>query len=289
MFLIALGIAGLLFGIGGNEVRRFENAAGKDIAAKLIGEKKQVKVRTKFDPFAILDGRLKSATITAADFQTDGLPFFTNPEGSQKGRLNELKLDLQRFTLGHLAVERLRTRIPDCRFDFGLATKHGRIRLTRSGEGTGEVEVKQEALREFVLWKFREIKRLNIRLEDNRAVVEGYGEFLIFNTNFKVEGSLETPDGNRLVLTNVRITFDGKEADEASQEVLLKALNPVVDLDRDLHLFGAIRVQSLQLQGGVLRAKGKTKIPNDPNGTKSGLSVLSCFRWPICCASHLAS
>jgi hypothetical protein len=264
MFLIALGLAGLIFGVGSSETRRFENAAASDISSRLGGQGRQVKVRTKFDPFLVLDGKIKSATITASSFTTEGLPLFTQPSASQKGRLGELKMVLTDFRLGPLPVRRLEARIPDCRFDFGLAQRHGRIRLSRSGEGIGSVEVTEEALGSFILTKFREIKRVTVRLADGKAVVEGYGEFLVFNTNFRVEAGLSSPDGNTLVLTSAKIFLDGKEADEASRRVLLDLMNPVVDLDKDLKLYGAVRVSTISLENGLLKASGKTKIPDEP-------------------------
>jgi len=281
MFLIALGFAGLVFGLGSGEVRKFENSAASDIAAKLQGEHRKVMVRTKFDPLAVVGGRFKSATITASDFAADGLPLFTEPEASKKGRLDELKLSLNDFTLGGLKVKRLEARIPDCRFDFGLAVKRRKIRLSKSGEGLGWVEVEEAALAAFVLHKFREIKSLKIRLDGDRAHVEGYGEFLIFNTNFVVDARLATSDGNQLMLVEAAISFDGKEADPASSEVVLKSLNPVVDLDKDLHLYGAIRVSEITMRGGILRAEGKTRIPDRPAGTKDALSLLEYLRAPV--------
>lgn len=284
MFLIALGFAGLAFGLGSGEVRKFENSAASDISAKLQGEHRKVTVRTKFDLFAAMGGHLKSATITANDFSADGLPLFTEPDASKKGRLNELKMSLNNFELSGLRVRKLEARIPDCRFDWGLAMRHRKIRLSKSGEGKGWVEVEEVALANFVLRKFREIKRLKIRLDGDRAYVEGYGEFLIFSTNFAVEARLTTPDGNQLLLTDAKISFDGKEADPASSEVVLKSLNPVVDLDKDLKLFGAIRVESITMRQGVLRAEGKTRIPDRPVGTKDAVWLFNYVigLQPIC-------
>jgi len=275
MFLIALGLAGLAFGLGSGEVRRFENGAANDISAKLQGEHKQVKVRTKFDLFAALGGRVKSATITATDFTTDGLPLFTQPTASQRGRLDELKIVLKDFTLGSLQVKSLQARIPGCRFDLNLALRHRRIRLSKSGEGQGSVQIAADALAEFIKHKFHEIKRVTIRLENDKAYVEGYGEFLIFSTNFAVEAKLVSPDGNKLLLTDAKITFDGKEADEASRDVLLKSLNPVVDLDEDLKLYGAIRVGKITLSNGMLNAEGKTRIPDDPHTHREPIEAVS--------------
>jgi hypothetical protein len=246
------------------EVRRFESLAAKEIQSKLEGPDAKVTVRSKLNGFAGLGGDLSTVTIRASDFTTDGLPLFTEPELSKRGRVRDLRLILERFNLGGLDVARLEARIPDCRYDFGLAVKKHKIRLSKSGEGSGFVEVGQEALERFVLRKFHEIKTVKIRLADDRVFVEGYGEFIVFNTGFSVEARLVTSDGIRLSLADAKIVLDGKEADEAQRKVLLDTLNPVVDLDKDLNLYGAVTVERILLQNGVLRAEGKTRIPIRP-------------------------
>lgn len=271
MFLVALGLAGLLFGVGSSEVRRFENAAARDISARLEGDAKQVKVRTKLDPFQAMGGRLKSATITASQFSTDGLPLFTQPEGSQYGRLDELKIELSDFELTGLRVKRLESRIPGCRFDFGLAQRKGQIRLTKSGVGTGSVEVEQEALEAFVLKRFPTITRMKITLSDGMAVFEGTGRFVSFVADMRLEGKLASHDGNTIVIEEAKVFVGGQEANPIAAKAVLDILNPVLDLDKDLKLHGAIRIQELRIDKGILSASGVARIPEEGEGGVAAL------------------
>ena len=55
------------------------------------------------------------------------------------------------------------------------------------------------------------------------------------------------------------------EADEA----LLQTLNPVVDLNKDLHLYGAINVDKIDLQDDRLTGSGATTIPLLPENLES--------------------
>ncbi len=270
LFLIAVGLAGLLFGVGSSEVRRFENAAAKDISGRLTGVGRQVKVRTKMDPLQAIGGHLKSACITASDFATDGLPFFTQPEGSRRGRLDELKIELTDFELTGLRVKRLTARIPDCRFDFGLAQKKGQIRLTKSGLGLGSVEVAETALEAFVLKRFPAIQKMSIQLANGMATIEGEGRFVSFQASIKIIGKLTSFDGNSINLSSAEVLIGGRAANSAAAKAVLDFLNPVLNLDKDLKLFGALRVSEIELADGTLKASGVATIPNQPVGTWIG-------------------
>lgn len=267
MFLVALGLAGLIFGVGTSEVRRFENAAARDIKTRLQGESVQVKVRTKMDPFQAVGGRLKSATITASDFTTDGLPLFTQPNGSKRGRLDELKLSLSDFELTGLKVKKLEARIPDCRFDFGLAQRKGQIRLTKSGVGTGSVEVTGEALVQYVLKKHPSLRNVVITMGRDVIHITGTGRFLTFEANVDIKSRLSSPDGQTLQLVDSDIKINGQQAIPIARDSVLKVLNPVVDLDRDLKLFGALKIERVEILESSIRAIGVAHIPDQPLGT----------------------
>lgn len=260
-----LAAIGVLSGFGKISVRHFELAAAADIRSKLTGEHVNVNVQTKLN--GIVGGPLgdiKQATIFASDFKTAGLPLFTEPWRSKKGIVRDLRLDLTNFELGNLRVESLRASIPDCRYDYGLATRKKVIRLSKSGTGTGTVRLKDKDLEAFILKKFAEIKRVTVRIDKDKVFVDGYGEFVIVQTNFSVIATLGCPDGTRLELQNARILFDGKRAEDAAGKVLLDTLNPVVDLNRDLKLHDAIHVKGIRLLDGFLEAWGDTKIPDSP-------------------------
>jgi hypothetical protein len=262
-WLIA-GFFGLSYYFGGQEVRRFENLAAQDIRSKLEGPNVQVDVKTKLNGLAGVMGDLSSVTIKASDFSTEGLPLFTEKERSTRGKVQEMHLILDNFRLSGLRIEHLEARIPDCRYDFSLALRKRQIRLSRSGVGQGRVRILEKDLEAFILQKYREIKRVSVRVDKHKVFVEGYGEFLIIKTNFLVIADLEPLEGTKLVLSNARILFDDRRADEASAAALLETLNPVVDLKEDLNLYDAIYVRGITLVGGVLEAWGDTKIPELP-------------------------
>ncbi len=255
----AIGVS-LLF--ASSEVRRFERSAAADLSSKLRGTARRVVVRTT--PRGLvgyLSGDLSSATVTARDFETEELPIHAEAGGSKAGRLGTLNLKLKDFVLAGLKVDRLEASIPDCRYDFGLAKRDHRIVLTKSGIGTGKVTLSQDALGAFILYKFHEIKSVTVHLADELIAIDGHGEFLLFSTDFKITGRLEVIGGHALQLVDAMMTFDDRSVDDASRETLLRALNPVVDLNKDLHLERAFELEGLRLDHGSLEAWGKATVP----------------------------
>lgn len=255
---------GLLFGLGNGEIRRFERDAATDLKSQLTGQNMNVSVRAELNGLAGLWGDLRSGTIRASDFSTDGLPLFTEPQRRKNGRLGLLRLDLREFVLSGLRVERLEAEIPGCRYDFDLAFRHRKIRLSRSGVGTGTVVLREKDLEDFILRKFSEIKRVSVRIDKDRVFVDGYGEFLIAKTNFTVIAGLQAFEGTKLLLTDAKIYFDWRRADEPASKALLDTLNPVVDLRKDLGLYDAVTVERIRLRDGRLQAWGATRIPIRP-------------------------
>jgi hypothetical protein len=276
MTLLFLGLLGGLFHVAGSGVHSFEAAAAQDISAKLQGSSRQVHVKADVGPEALW-GDLYSVRIEATKFETDGLPLYTESKRSHRGLVRNLHLELRDFSLKGLHIDRLSADIPGCRYDFPLAVRHRQIRLSQSGTGEGEVVIGERDLESFILSKFPEIKRANVKIDRGEVVVEGYGEFLVIATNFRVAARLEVADGNKLVLAGAQILFDGRIADDASQRVLLDTLNPVVDLDKDLALFGAITVKHIELRDGQLIASGPIRIPELPakNTTETGTKLRS--------------
>ncbi|MBV6459295.1 MAG: hypothetical protein HONBIEJF_02440 [Fimbriimonadaceae bacterium] len=269
MNAIVLAAASLLFGLGHHEIRRFERLATEDIRSRLnTTAETRIQVRSKLaNPITGPFGDISSVLIEAENFQTDALPLFTEPWRSTKGKVGVLKLRLREFSLGKLRIQELSADIPHCRFDYALAVSKKQIRLSRSGLGTGYVAIREADLAAFALTKFREIKRMDIRIQKDKVMVDGYGEFIIAKTPFQVIADLESPDGNRLILSRPRIYFDWVRTDEISSQALLKTLNPLVDLQEDLGLFGAMTIDRLRLRDGLLEAWGRTKIPEAPTGS----------------------
>jgi len=257
---LVLAAAGLL--VGGGLTRSFEASAARDVASRLQGHP-IVSVRTRTN-FASLWGDIPSVTIRASHFSTEGLPLYTEPERSRNGKVHRFEMHLTDFSLNGLRIDQLDAKIPNCRYDFSLALRKRKIRLSQSGIGEGSVKVLDRDLGAFLVRKYAEIKRATVVIRNGVVDVEGYGEFIILTTNFHVRAKLAIQNDTQLVLQDAQIDFDGRPADAAASSVLLEALSPIVDLDADLGLLGAIKLRKLEFGDGFLRASGSTTIPVKP-------------------------
>ncbi len=208
---------------------------------------------------------MNGVELSASKFQTDGLPLFTESKRSHRGLIRNLNLHLTDFVLGNLHVDRLNASIPDCHFDLSLAVQKRQIRISESEIGTGEVRVTASDLEHFILVKYPEIRRVSVKLDGDKIQLEGIATLLAFAVPFYVVAKLECTDGNMLHLVYPRVLIDGKFASEETRRLLLKTLDPVVNLDRDLQLSGAIRVKRLSALEGVLTVTGDATIPELPS------------------------
>jgi hypothetical protein len=256
MLLIALGLAGL----AGGEAH-FERAASRDIASRLQGPARQVKV----DIQPKLEwGSLEKASIQARDFSLEELPFYAEPQYGAGGKIDLLQLRLQNFRLRGLLVDELQADIPRARFDLTRAVRKGELRLNTTGIGLGSVKISEAALAEWINAKYAEIKSCTVKIDRDVVWVEGYGEFLIVKSNFAVIARIAPVDGVKLTLVEAKIYFDWQRASPLAAQSLLKVLNPVVDLAKDLGLSDAVSVDSIRLRDGYVLARGATKIPLRP-------------------------
>ncbi len=259
MLPILLFAAGV--GLLDSQLVQQERRASSDIAAKLSGEHKKVAVR--IEPH-LSWGHVKSAEIRAQNFSLDELPLWTEPERSRAGKLDLLSLRLENFLLKGLNILELSADIPASRFDLQEVLRHGRIRLSQSGAGIGKVRISERALADWILKKYKEIKRCTVQVKQDVVWVEGYGEFLIVKSEFAVIASLKPVGGTAFVLDRAKIFFNWQRADPLAAKALLDLLNPVVDLKEDLGLADAMMVEGIKCRDGVLEAWGEAKIPARP-------------------------
>ena len=259
--LAAAGAIAGLFGLGASAVRRYERTAERDVAARLTGEDKRVRLTLRYPGFlSPASGDLASATVEASRFSVRGLPFLREPGRTARGRIDRLVLDLRDFELSGLAVERLSGTVPRVRYDLGYAQRHGGIRISRCGVGEAEVVLRPEAIAAWLMRRTPGLLGVRAVTQGDVLRVTGRIRFSAFEVPFDVSGPL-AGDGPKLLLTSPRILLGGTEATGANAEALARALNPVVDADRDLGLRGAVAIQTVAIEAGRVIARGTVTIP----------------------------
>lgn len=269
----------LLFGFGAPAAeraqRREERRAEEFLRAAIPSGVDRVKVSFSPNGPAGAWGDLESATIEASGFRLRELPLFVVPGTRGSGRMGTLKLRLNDFMLTALKVEELSADIPACRYDYGKARKYGDLVFSRCGVGNGKVVIRDDALETFILAKYKEIKRCSVKIDRGVIVVEGFGEFLVASTEFKVIARISCEDGSKLMLDSPRIYLGLEKADAFTSKALLKTLNPVVDLKRDLGLHDAVTVTNVKLESGKVVATGQARIPTKPGASSASTGAES--------------
>jgi hypothetical protein len=264
---------GLIFHFGGLEVHRFERLAADDLRSRVSGDSAQVSVRTTFS--SLLGGplgELDEVTVTARDFSCAQLPLFVESQRSRVGRIRLLRLDLRDFELAGLRVQHLVAEIPDCRFDYAAAVRHHRFIITASGSGDARVWVSQEAIAAFAPHKLPMLRDVTVRVDKDKVFVEGSGKVLFLDTQFSVIAGLEVVGGRQFVLASPHVFFGAHATNADAGRAVVSALTPLIDLDKDLGLHGALEVVGLRLRDGVIEAWGTATLPVLPDGPEESTS-----------------
>lgn len=259
---------------GAAEVRRFESSAAREIGRRLGGAE-QVQVRVKLAGLGPLRGDIARATVNARGFGVPGMPLFTEPERSTRGRLGTLEIRLREFTLAGLKVESLEATVPNCRYDFGLATRRRHIAVSRTGEGTGRVVLREADVAAYARRKHPLLRDLLVVVTEAGVRVTGRGDILMLRTGFDLNAQL-VGRGSRVEIGEATLKIGGTEATPEVRRAVVAVLNPMIDLDRDLQLAGAMTLERVVLSKGRISAEGRLRVPVEPERRARFLAVA---RW----------
>jgi hypothetical protein len=147
---------------------------------------------------------------------------------------------------------------------LNLAINHKKIRLSRSGEGTGTVQIRARDLEQFVLKKYPAVKAIQMTLQKDRIRVVAEADLGNTRLKFSIDGRMESADGRSLRLVDPVAEINGSPASLASAKALANSINPVLHLDRDLGLYGAVDITTIKLDANRLIATASTRIPASP-------------------------
>jgi len=243
---------------------RIERAAELDVANSLGVSRGNVKIVAVADGLlgSVL-GRVSSVEIAASGFAVDGNPFFCDPSLSSAGKLGILRLRLRDFVVRDLPVDALEADIPGCSFALGMLTS-GKVRLSRSGEGPGSVIIAAGDLRQYMLARFKVFESLEIRLEKYKLFAKGRAAFGPIRREFEIICDLEIAGKRALVIARPIIFIEGVRVRDGSEDSLVKAFNPVLDIDKDLGMAGAFDMEKIVIRECKALITGTARIPVRP-------------------------
>ncbi len=239
---------------------RVQSAARRDVRRAVPGGTLSVKVITQ-TPWDAAVGQVYRARISGSGFSTLGLPFVQQPGGGLLGDLRHLDLDLHDIVLSDLPVHSLRAEIPNVRVDGPYALFGGHLRIRGAGEGTVVAVLQEAGLAEYLSKKRPLLHDLKLRLTGGQAHVSAMAAVLVGLAPVEATARVAVAEGRYLNAVDATVLLNGKPLAPAVTDQLLKTLNPIIDVDKDLHLGDWLYVTDAEIGEGTLTVQGKVRIP----------------------------
>lgn len=192
----------------------------------------------------------------------DRLPFVIVPREGWKGSIHRLSLHLMDFTLAGLPVHRFDADLPNVGYDLGHAFYKSRLVIRGAGIGIGIVVINRTGLNTFLARKFGNLLS-DVNFVSNQNIISLDGKLDLFGspTSFKAKGQIKIRGGRCLDLTEAEILLDDKPLTAQATEALMKRLNPLLDIERDLKLGGIFFIDRVEVGDGDITIFGRVSLP----------------------------
>lgn len=252
--------------------RRLERAAERQILQQLGGKGHvQVQIQPRWGALGVLLARAETIRVHATGFRTAQMPFFTEPPvPAWRGTADNVQIVLKDFHLGGLPVRHLEATIPDVSLDSRAAAFRLRIRLFGAGWGNGWVTIDEESLTEFVKRRLPEVRSPHVQVTPSEIRITGDLVVLLTPWRFEATGNVDVRTGRQVVVENLQVRVEGEELPVAVVQKVVAALNPVLDVERDLRLGGAFVVERVEQGDGFLKLIGRATVPPREQGGVNG-------------------
>jgi hypothetical protein len=211
--------------------------------------------------FGLAVGQASTVFVSGRGFKSEGFPFKVTRGDGIRAYVGRLNLDFRDFTLQGIPVRRFTADLPGTSIDAGRAFFDELIILRTAGEGTSEAVVGPEALAALFGKKYPQYK--NVRIGLRPGWVDVSAEAPAIGATLKLESSSRVglSEGKYVVLTESSMRLNGKEATPQFVLSTLKAVNPVVDLEKDLGLGAYFIAREVEVGDGTLTVRGAAIVP----------------------------
>jgi len=244
---------------------RVEHAARRDLRAAIPNGRIDARVESR-GLYGMVVGRAWRATISGGGFTTDTLPFRLEPGGGTRASVRHLTLDLHDIVVRDLPIRTLRADIPFVELDGTRVLFSGHVSLRAAGEGRGEAVLTAEGLTRFLSKQRPQFRNLEIRLVPGEARVRAETTFLAASSLVEGRAKIAIAAGRRLNAVDAKITLGGRELSAPLTETLLRTLNPIIDIERDLGLGDWLYVTDAEIGDGILTVRARVTLPRADRG-----------------------
>jgi hypothetical protein len=239
---------------------RAQYAASRDLHRALPGANLNVRVDSR-GVFGMALGQAYRVRIDGSHFGTATLPFALEPGGGPTAEARHLQLHLNDVVLAGLPVALLDADIPYVHVDAGRALFSGHLTLRSARPGTGIAVITEEGLAHFLASTRPQLADVRVSLGDQGISVRARTGLLLGMADVEVQAGLAVRQGRYLDAVDARVTVGGREVPTSLASRLMAMLNPVLDVERDLHLGDWLYVTGLVFQQGSVIVHARVTIP----------------------------
>jgi hypothetical protein len=252
--------------------RRLERAAERQILQQLGGNGwVQVRIEPRWGALGVWLARADTITVQASGFRAAQMPFFAeSPVPAWRGHVERVQIVLERFSLKGFPVRRLEATIPDVSLDSRAAAFRLKIRLFGAGWGEGRVVLDEEDLATFVKRRLPEVHSPQVRVTASEIYITGDLAALLTVWRFEAKGRVAVRDGRQVVIDNAQVRVEGEDLPPAVVQKVISALNPVLDVERDMNLGSMFVVERVEQEDGFVKLIGRATVPPRHTGGVNG-------------------
>ncbi|MCS6949275.1 MAG: hypothetical protein RMM06_07560 [Armatimonadota bacterium] len=264
----------LLLLVGGAKeyTRRLERAAERQILQRLGGQGSvQVRIQPRWGALGVWLARAQTIQVQAAGFRTAQIPFFLEPAvPAWCGIADSVQIVLEDFSLSGLPVHRLEATIPRVLLDSREAAFRLRIRLFDAPWGEGSVVLDEQGLAQFIQRRLPEVRLPRVQVTPSQLYIRGELAALLTSWRFEARGVVAVRDGRQIVAEQVQVSLEGTDLNPTLVQKVLSALNPILDIERDLRLGRAFIVERVEQGEGFIKLIGRATVPPRETGGGDG-------------------
>jgi hypothetical protein len=252
-----------LFVFSGVVNHRVNRATEIDLRRTMKGGEVHASIRPD-GIFGLLIGESSSTLIRARGFHSSNLPFYIQRGAGLRANVKRLDLDFQDFTLRDSPVKRFVASLPKVSIDIGSAFFRERIVIRTAGEGTAVATVDSVGMQRFIQKKYPDFKNVQVILIPGFVSVTADTPILGTLSRVEMRGKLSHREGRFLDIIEPTILLNGKETSPVFAQTRARAINPVLDVDRDLGLAGFLYINEVEIGEGIITIRGKASVPAHP-------------------------
>ena len=128
----------------------------------------------------------------------------------------------------------------------------------------------EEDLATFVKRRLPEVHSPQVRVTASEIYITGELAALLTTWRFEAKGRVAVRDGRQVVIDSAQVRVEGEDLPPAVVQKVASALNPVLDVERDMNLGSMFIVERVEQEEGFVKLIGRATVPPRQTGGVNG-------------------